>query len=110
MASKVQLSTVSRIVTLSVLMPCNVMALYEDVYQSLISKYLCPHLTPPTQSQTQGRGRIIFSVERAFRFRSILNEFVAEFQRLPPAAEEVTESERIKTYALLFILSYCCSL
>lgn len=49
------------------------------------------------ESQTQGRGRIIFSVDRAFRFRSILNEFVAEYQRLPPAEEEVTESERIKT-------------
>ena len=35
-------------------------------------------------------------MERAFRFRSILNEFVAEYQRLPPA-EEVEESERLKT-------------
>ena len=35
-------------------------------------------------------------MERAFRFRSILNEFVAEYQRLPPA-EEAAESERLKT-------------
>lgn len=50
------------------------------------------------ETQTQIRGRIILSSNKAFELRSILNEFVAEYERLPPA-EETTESERIKTYA-----------
>lgn len=45
------------------------------------------------------RGRIIFSSSKAFEFRSILNEFVAEYEHLPPP-EETVESERLKTYAL----------
>ena len=49
--------------------------------------------------QGQVRGRIIFSAEKAFEFRSILNEFVAEYERLPPI-EETSESERLKTYVL----------
>ncbi len=45
------------------------------------------------------RGRIIFSANKAFEFRSILNEFVAEYERLPPLQDEQpAESERIKTY------------
>lgn len=44
----------------------------------------------------QTRGRIILSSDKAFQLRSILNEFVAEYERLPPA-EETSESERIKT-------------
>lgn len=47
--------------------------------------------------QGQTRGRIIFSAEKAFEFRSILNEFVAEYERLPPV-EDTSESERLKTY------------
>lgn len=46
--------------------------------------------------QSQTRGRIIFSADKAFEFRSILNEFVAEHERMP-APEETAESERIKT-------------
>ena len=46
--------------------------------------------------QSQTRGRIIFSADKAFEFRSILNEFLAEYERLP-ALEETSESERIKT-------------
>lgn len=46
--------------------------------------------------QGQTRGRIIFSSDKAFEFRSILNEFVAEYERLPPV-EESSESERLKT-------------
>ena len=56
--------------------------------------------TLPIQStlgSSSGRGRIIFSLETASTFRSILNEFVAEYQRLPPTSDEVTESERLKT-------------
>lgn len=46
--------------------------------------------------QSKTRGRIIFSADKAFEFRSILNEFVAEYERMP-AQEETSESERIKT-------------
>lgn len=46
--------------------------------------------------QSSNRGRIILSSEKAFEFRSVLNEFVAEYEHLPPM-EETTESERIKT-------------
>jgi len=46
--------------------------------------------------QTQGRGRIIFSIEKALEFRSILNEFVAEYERLGPG-DSVAESERLRT-------------
>ena len=46
--------------------------------------------------QTQGRGRIIFSVDRAFEFRQILMDFLAEYKQLSPVSE-VTESERLKT-------------
>lgn len=53
--------------------------------------------------QGQTRGRIIFSAEKAFEFRSILNEFVAEYERLPPA-EETADSERLKTYVLKLFL------
>ncbi len=49
--------------------------------------------------QQQTRGRIIFSADKAFEFRSILNEFVAEYERMP-APEETAESERIKTWVL----------
>lgn len=46
--------------------------------------------------QSQVRGRIIFSADKAFEFRSILNEFVAEYERLSPL-EDPSESERLKT-------------
>ena len=48
------------------------------------------------QMQTQGRGRIIFSVEKALEFRTILSEFVAEYERLGPG-DSMTESERLRT-------------
>lgn len=48
------------------------------------------------QTQTQGRGRIIFSTERGFHFLGILNDFISEYEQLPEASE-VTESERLKT-------------
>ena len=51
------------------------------------------------EMQGNVRGRIILSSDKALELRSILNEFVAEYERLPPA-EETTESERIKTYAI----------
>lgn len=47
--------------------------------------------------ESSTRGRIIFSAEKAFVFRSVLSEFVAEYEHLPPL-EETSESERIKTY------------
>ena len=46
---------------------------------------------------SQSRGRIIFSSEKAFEFSKILREFVAEYDRLPPLEEASTESERLKT-------------
>lgn len=48
------------------------------------------------QMQTQGRGRIIFSVDKALEFRTILSEFVAEYERLGPG-DSMTESERLRT-------------
>ena len=48
--------------------------------------------------QERSRGRVILSSNKGFELRSILNEFVAEYERLPPM-EETAESERIKTYA-----------
>lgn len=50
----------------------------------------------PPQMQTQGRGRIIFSVDKALEFRTILSEFVAEYERLGPG-DSMTESERLRT-------------
>lgn len=48
------------------------------------------------QSQSQGRGRVIFSVETASKFRLILDDFVAEYQRLGPDVDN-NDSERLKT-------------
>jgi hypothetical protein len=47
--------------------------------------------------QGQFRGKIILSSNKALDLRTIVNEFVAEYERLPPSENE-TESERIKTY------------
>ena len=47
------------------------------------------------QMQTQGRGRIIFSADRAMEFRSILSELLEEYKQLSPDAE-ITESERLR--------------
>ena len=49
-----------------------------------------------TQGQGQGRGRVLFSIETAIRFRSILDDFVAEYQRLGPDMDP-NDSERLKT-------------
>jgi len=54
------------------------------------------HFVKILEMQTQGRGRIIFSIEKALEFRSILNEFVAEYERLGPG-DSVAESERLRT-------------
>ena len=45
---------------------------------------------------TSQRGRVLMSAEKAREFRSILNEFVAEYERLPEE-ESVSGSERLKT-------------
>lgn len=50
------------------------------------------------QMQTQGRGRIIFSADRASEFRSILNDLLEEYKQLP-LNTEITESERLRRYA-----------
>lgn len=57
------------------------------------------------ETQVHVRGRIILSSNKALELRSILSEFVAEYERLPPA-EETTESERIKTYAIEYSFPY----
>ena len=46
---------------------------------------------------SQSRGRVILSASKASELRSILNEFIAEHERLTPA-EENSESERLKSY------------
>ena len=47
--------------------------------------------------QTQGRGRVIFSLETAQQsFRVLLDEFVSEYEKLGPESE-TQESERLKT-------------
>lgn len=45
---------------------------------------------------SQSRGRVILSASKASELRSILNEFIAEHERLTPA-EENSESERLKS-------------
>ena len=50
------------------------------------------------QSDMQ-RGRIVMSAEKAREFRSILNEFVGEYGKLPEE-EKISGSERLKTYVL----------
>ena len=49
--------------------------------------------------QTQGRGRIICAAEKAFEFRSILNDILEEYKQLPPDTE-ITESERLRRFCL----------
>ena len=53
-------------------------------------------LTALSQTQTQGRGRIIFSADKASTFRSILTKMLEAYQNLAPA-EDISESERLET-------------
>ena len=50
--------------------------------------------------QTQARGRIIFSAEKAREFRDILKELLDEYNQLP-AVTEITESELLRRQAAL---------
>lgn len=52
---------------------------------------------------SRSRGRITMSTEKAMELRSLLNEFLAEYERLPEE-ESVTGSKTLKTY--VFVL-YC---
>ena len=45
--------------------------------------------------QAQGRGRIIFSAEKAFEFRVIMLGILEDYKQLP-SDTEITESERLK--------------
>ncbi len=49
------------------------------------------------ESQGNAKGKVIMSAEKAREFRSILNEFVAEYERLPQEEENTGGSERLKT-------------
>ena len=48
------------------------------------------------ETQTQGRGRIIFAMDKALQFRTLLNEFLLDYQKLPPAQDQ-QQSERLRT-------------
>ena len=50
--------------------------------------------------QTQARGRIIFSAEKAREFRNILRDLLDEYKKLP-AVTEITESELLRRQAAL---------
>lgn len=44
-----------------------------------------------------GRGRVVFSIETAAKFRSILDDFVAEYKSLADSSSNL-DSERLKTW------------
>ena len=73
------------------------------IHYTPITTFLDSHACYLTHAHTHtfmlatdaGRGRIIFSVEKALEFQGLLSKFVAENDRLGPS-QDVTESERLK--------------
>lgn len=74
---------------------CEDKTIVIDMKSNTQGKFL--KITETRVGVSNTRGHIILSIETCPALRTLLNEFVAEYERLPPSEDEVSESSTIKT-------------